>query len=127
MVKSYYEWIGPFKYQTNGEAFWYKGKMYRTKNGMRVSPTCLIDPVYENDELYARWIRRVTKAEIFDTLPDGWHLGIHEYGGRRGIYGRNDSDSAYEWCETDEPMFIRIGGYERHNPKYQQALVRRTA
>ena len=128
MVKPAYEWFGPFKYQTNGEAFEYKGKHYWTKAGYQrwIVQSAAYDRIYENDELYARLIRRTTGAPIFDELPEGWHRGIHEYGGRRGLRGRYDCESAYEWCETDVPMYRNAyPGDWRRNPDYRQGLVRR--
>lgn len=91
--------------------------------------------IYESDELYARKIRANTNLknpgygfEIFDELPEGWRLGIHEHGCyRRGLRSLNDH-SKYEWCENG-PMYLgtdSLGCY-RKNPNYRQSLVRRQA
>lgn len=127
MVKSAYEWHGPFKYHENGEEFWYRGKQYITKLGQkRRTERVARDHIYRNDELYARYIRRITGAQIFDELPEGWHRGLYEHGGRRGLRGPRDTESAYEWCETDIPLYRNAypGDYHR-NEGYCQALVRR--
>lgn len=127
MVKSAYEWHGPFKYHENGEAFWYHGKMYLTKLGQkRRTEWAAHDHIYGNDDLYARYLRRITGAQIFDELPEGWHRGLYEFGGRRGLNGPRDTESAYEWCETDIPLYRNAypGDWHR-NKEYQQALVRR--
>ena len=134
MVKSAYEWHGPFKYQTNGEGFYYGKKFFWTKAGYKrwIVQGQANDRVYEDDELHARRIRANANRygnhdfQIFDELPDGWHRGIYEHGGRFGLNGRRDTTSKYEWCETDIPMYRNAyPGDSRVNPGYRQALVKR--
>lgn len=125
---SAYEWVGPFKYHTNGEEFWYKGKHFFTESGYKryFVRFKAWDAIYDDDELYARKIRHDTGAQIFDELPEGWHRGFREYGGRRGLRGPRDTESAYEWCETDIPAYGNaFPGDWRRNKEYRQALVRR--
>lgn len=128
MVKSAYEWHGPFKYHENGEEFWYKGHHFFTEAGYKrhVVRFKALDAIYDDDELHARYLRRITGTQIFNELPEGWHRGLYEFGGRRGLNGPRDTESAYEWCETDIPLYRNAypGDWHR-NKEYQQALVRR--
>lgn len=102
-------------------------KTVPTKYGLMREVECkAFNAVYEDDELYARYHRSRYGTPIFDELPEGWHLGLNEYGGRRGLRGRWDRESAYEWCETDIPCYRNAypGDWHR-NAEYRQALVRR--
>lgn len=127
MVQSAYEWHGPFKYHRSGEGFEYKGKYFLTEYGRRRwAEREHFDVLYADDELYARHLRQYTGAQIFDELPEGWHVGIYFHGGRRGLRGPNDFESAYEWCETDVPMYRNAyPGDTTRNSDYRQGLVRR--
>lgn len=135
MVQSAYVWHGPFRYHTNGSGFEYKGKWFPIERyeKERRAHFALPDPVYNDDELYARFIRcqantqhpSYYQLEIFDELPDGWRLGIDDGRFGWGLRGSWDRDSKYLWCENG-PMYLnRYPGDSARNPNYKQALVRR--
>lgn len=134
MITSAYEWHGPFKYDTNGEGFRYGNRYFRTALGRKRDTSFqAFDRIYGDDELYARRIRASNNLagfgysfEIFDELPEGWHVGIYFHDCRSGLRShREDRWSKYLWCETDVPMFRNAyPGDSRRNPEYRQALVR---